>query len=482
MKRGPKGATCVEPLELSCGGSLSNRFRHFAFQYLRFADGTPMVLRQWQLDLVASVWDSVPRPRLAGWALARGNGKSSLAAAMAVFVLMTGGHDVSVDVVAVDERQAGIVFGIAAKFIARHPELSDRVQVYRDRLVYPGTESEMTCLPGTAAALEGRNPDLCICDEGGRIDPEVFEVIALASGKKATSTVLLIGTPGPRVDNVLARFRQHAHDHPEDTTQVYREIGAAGFEHHPTDCEHCWVLANPALDDFLYRDSLAALQPPKMTEAHFRRARLIQWVTDVDNPLVDATTWDGLSTGLHIPEGTRVVAGVDGATARDHFAIVLATVEPVPHFDVWRVFNPADTGGRIDILEVEESIRELSRRYALVELAADPFQLGRTLQVLASEGMNVTEWPFSPSRVTRATTDLHTALVNGQLTHSGDEVLRAHMLAASVIETDNGLKLGKVSRSRHAAKIDCASAVLISHSRASWLASQKPKRARFIGV
>lgn len=295
MKRGPKGSKVVTPLAFSCFGKPSDRFRQFAFQHLRLSDGSPLALRPWQLELVAAVWDSQPHPRLAAWALARGNGKSSLAAALAVWTLMTAGNDASVDVIAVDERQAGIVFGIAARFISRNPDLAERVQVYRDRLVYPATGSEMWCLPGTPAALEGRNPDLCICDEGGRLLPEAYEVAALASGKKKLSTVLLIGTPGPRPDNVLARVRETALANPDDSTQVYREISAAGFESHSTDCEHCWEAANPALDDFLYRDALAALQPPKMTESHFRRTRLVQWVTDNDDPFVTGDVWDGLA-------------------------------------------------------------------------------------------------------------------------------------------------------------------------------------------
>lgn len=481
MKRGPKGPVNAAPLGFSHVGNESERFRHFAFQYLRLADGSPLVLREWQMKLVASVWDSVPRPRLAGWALARGNGKSSLAAAMAVFVLMCGGPDVSVDVVAVDERQAQIVFGIAAKFIARHPALAERVQVYKDRLVYPATESDMTCLPGTAAALEGRNPTLCICDEGGRIDPEVYEVVALASGKRVSSTVLLIGTPGPRVDNVLARFREHAQAHPEDTSQVYREIGAAGFEGHPTDCEHCWELANPGLDDFVHRDALAALQPPKMTEAHFRRARLIQWVTDVEDPLVTADVWDALATGDHIPDGADVVIALDGSHSRDHTALLVGTVASTPHFDTLAVFTPEQSvTGRIDVLAVENAVREACFRWNVREVVADPFRWNRTLQVLASEGITVTEFPHSPSRLTAATTDLHTAIVNGQITHSGDGALRSHVLAASVIENDGGLKLGKVSRSRHAPKIDLAACLVMNYSRCQWLATRKPKRYRVI--
>lgn len=482
MRRGPKGPVWTAPLEFSCTGLASDRFRQFAFQYLRLKDDQPLQLRDWQVDLVATVWDSNPRPRQAAWAMPRGQAKSTLAAAMAVYVLFTGGNEVSVDVVAVDERQAGIVFGIAAKFVTRHPDLSSRIQVYKDRLVYPATESEMCCLPGTAAALEGRNPDLCICDEGGRIDPEVYEVCALAAGKKPTSLILLIGTPGPRPDNVLAQFRQHAHDHPEDTSQVYVEHSAAGFEHHPTDCAHCWELANPALDDFLYRDALAALQPPKMTTSHFRRTRLVQWVADNDDPFITAEVWDALSTGVGVPDGAEVVLALDGSHSRDCTALLIGTVAPKPHFDTLAVFTPEDTpDGRINVLAVEQAIRDACRRWNVREVVLDPFRWNRTGQVLAAERIPVVEFPHSPSRLTKATTELHTALVNGGITHSGDQRFRDHVLAASVIEHDGGLRLGKVSRSRHAPRIDLAACLVMAYSRTSWLSTRKRQRRRVIG-
>ena len=411
----------------------------------------------------------------------RGQAKSTLAAAMAVYTLMTGGNEVSVDVVAVDERQAGIVFGIAARFIARHPDLASRIAVYKDRLVYPATGSEMCCLPGTAAALEGRNPDLCICDEGGRIDPEVYEVCALAAGKKPASLVLLIGTPGPRLDNTLARFREHALAHTDDTSQVYREHSAAGFESHPTDCTHCWELANPALDDFLYRDALAALQPPKMTESHFRRTRLVQWVQDNDDPFVTGDVWDDLATGVSIPDGSEVVLALDGSHTRDCTALLVGTVAATPHFDTLALFTPTE-GRPIDVLAVEQAIRDACTRFVVREVVADPFRWNRTLQVLAAEGIPVVEFPHSPARLTKATTDLHSAIVNGNATHSGERCLREHVLAATVVEHDGGLRLGKVSRSRHAPRIDLAACLVMAHSRCCWLATRKPNRHRVIGV
>ena len=136
----------------------------------------------------------------------------------------------------------------------------------------------------------------------------------------------------------------------------------------------------------------------------------------------------------------------------------------------------------MDVLAVEDEIRQACRRWNVREVVADPFRWNRTLQVLAAEDIPVIEFPHSPARLTKTTTDLHSAIGNGGLTHSGDVTLRAHMLAASVIESDGGLRLGKVSRSRHAPKIDLAACLLMGYSRCSWLASRKPKRARVIGV
>ena len=195
---------------------------------------------------------------------------------------MTAGNDASVDVIAVDERQAGIVFGIAARFISRNPDLAGRFR----------------CI-GIGWCIRLRGLRCGVCQEHRqrwRAETRTCVSVMKVAGcyprrmkwrhlrqAKKLSTVLLIGTPGPRPDNVLARVRETALANPDDSTQVYREISAAGFESHSTDCEHCWEAANPALDDFLYRDALAALQPPKMTESHFRRTRLVQWVTDNDD-------------------------------------------------------------------------------------------------------------------------------------------------------------------------------------------------------
>ena len=429
--------------------------------------------------------DADPQPRVAGWCLPRGQGKSTLVAALGVYELMTGGEGATVIVAAVDERQAGIVFNVAARMVEMNDELASRVQVFKDRLVVPSRGASFTCLPASPASLEGLDYSLAIVDEIGRVAPETWEVIALAQGKRERSTLIGIGTPGPNEDNVLARLRAYSVDHPEDTSQVYREFSATGFEDHPPSCEHCWELANPALDDYLHRDALRALLPPKMSETHFRRARLCQFVGGNEHPFIDRDTWNGLSTGLAVSDGAEVVLGVDASLKDDSTAIVIGTVAAKPHFDTLAVWEKPrdDDGWQVPILDVEQAIRDAARRYKVREVAFDPAYFTRSAHVLEAEGLPMVAYAQSPVRQTAATNDLHSSAMAGLFTHSGDPDLTRHVLNATVKESDKGIRIAKHgNRSRSAPKIDLATALMMAHSRASWLAAQQKPRKRYGGA
>src|SRR4029453_16206100 len=147
-------------------------------------------------------------------------------------------------------------------------------------------------LPAVPKRLEGQDFTLAIVDEAGRVDQEVYEVVALVTGKQQASVVLAIGTPGPELEQtVLGRLRTYATDHPEDPLVVWREHSAAGFEDHPVDCRHCWELANPAGGDFLAWDGLEACLPPKMREASFRRARLCRLTDQLEEAWLPPGNW-----------------------------------------------------------------------------------------------------------------------------------------------------------------------------------------------
>lgn len=486
MKAGPKSAVLDSPLPWRPRVVGSRRFAKFCERYIRVPSGTgalsPLRLRAWQVALVASVLDAAVQPRTAGWMLPRGQGKSSLIAAWAVYELFFGGENAVICIVAVDERQAGIVFGIARRMCELNPELASRVQFFKDRLYIPSRNAEMLCLPAEPKRLEGLNYTLAILDEGGVANRDSYEVLTLAQGKRVRSTLVVLGTPGPNLnDQVLLDLRKQATENPADSSMAWREFSAAGYEDHPVDCRHCWTLANPALGDFLHEDALVALLPPKVREATFRRARLCQLASDTEGKFLPGGVWDGLGTGKPIADRAEVVIALDGSFSDDTTALLLGTVSPTPHFDVLQVWErpPGDDDYRVPVADVEQAIREACRRWQVREIIADPFRWTRTMQALESEKLPVVEFPHSPSRLTAATTDLYAACVNGRLTHSGDARLAAHVGAAVITEDARGMRLSKVSRSRTALKIDLAACLVMAHSRATWRAThKKKKRAR----
>lgn len=480
---GPKVAADESPLPLVSDSSGSARFGDFCEQFVMVPKGTgardPLLLRSWQTDLVGSVLDADPRPRTAGWMMPRGQGKSTLVAALGLYDLFLGDEGASVVVAATDERQAGIVFRTAVRMVELCDDLTARAHTYKDRITVPARGASFQVLPAEPKSLEGLDPSLAILDEIGVISRDVYEVLSLAQGKRETSTLLGIGTPGPDPhEGVLADLRAYADQYPEDGSLVWREFSAAGFESHPVDCGHCWQLANPALDDFLHEDAMTALLPPKTREATFRRARLCQFVTDTSGEFLPPGCWESLATGELIPDGADVVLALDGSFSDDTTALLLGTVATEPHFMPLQVWErpSGDESYRVPVAEVEQAIRDACRRWQVAEIIADPFRWTRTLQALEAEKLPVVEFPHSPSRLTAATGDLYSAAVNGKLTHSGDPKLADHV-GAAVIKTDaRGIRLDKQSRSRHARKIDLAACLVMAHSRATWRATKKRKK------
>jgi phage terminase large subunit-like protein len=482
MSPGPKRAVDESSLPWRPRSTGSTRFAKFCERFIIVPKGkgarTPLILRDWQRDLVGSVLDAETQPRTAVWTLGRGNGKSTLLAAWALYELFEGGEGATVIVCAVDERQAGIIFNSAVRMTELNDDLGSRVQVFKDRMTIPSRGATFYWLPAEPKRLEGLDYSLALVDECGVVNPETWQVVCLASGKREVSTVVGIGTPSVNPDSVLANARRYARDFPDDKTTAYREHSAAGFEDHPTTCVHCWRLANPALGDFLAEDSMLAVQPPKMSEAAFRRARLCQFVDANESPFIEAGIWDALSTGVGVRDGAEVVIALDGSLSDDSTALLVGTVSATPHFDKLAVWaNPGDPEWRINVQEVEAEIRKACKRWNVREIIADPAYWTRSLQILASEGLPIMEFPHSPTRQTAATNDLHTCALNGRMTHSGDETLRLHVLNATVVESDRGIRISKASRKRSAGKVDLCACLVMAHSRATWLAMKKKKRA-----
>lgn len=471
------------PLPWRPRGTESERFRQFCKRFLKVPKGhnagKPVLLRDWQIELVSSVMDRNPRPRLAGWMIGRGNGKSSLLACWALYELFTGSDGGHIVVCARNQKQATILFNVARMMVQRSPELLSRCQVMKEAIYYPRTMSTLEAMPSEAESLEGLDFSLALVDELQVVPQDTVSTLMLAQGKRPVSSLVGIGNPPAEMtDSVLVDWR-NLHQELGDKFITWREFSADEYQHHDKLCEHCINLANPAYGDFLAMDVFVT-DAATVSDASYRRKRLCQFVESNESPFLTPEIWDALNTGRPIPDGAEVVIAVDASLKDDSTGIVVGEIADKPHFDKLRVFEKplGDDMWRVDILAVEDCIRQAAKRWKIREVAYDPAYFTRSAQVLADEGLPMVEFSQTQKRQTPATNDLHSAAINGLFTHSGDADLRRHVLNATVKESDQGIKLAKTSRSKNAPKIDLCAALMMAHSRTSWHATRPKKQNR----
>ena len=484
LKAGPKAEADDTPLDTSMLPEKRDyrRIDAFAREYLRIPKGVgagePFRLRPFQRSIVKKMFPPTGRrPRQGVVSMPRGNGKSGLAAVLAIYGLMADEVEgAQVLIVASDERQARIVFNAARRMIALDERLADRVQIFADRIYVPATDSTMMPLPAEPAALQGWDPSLVIVDELHVVTEPVWDSMALAAGKRPESLTLAISTPADRLESVMWRLVEYGRHNPDDRSFVLVEYAAP--EGCALDDEAALKEANPALGDFLALD--AVLSTLKTTrEAPFRRYRLGQWVGRADSWLPWGE-WDKCAdpdAGTP-PDGSRVVLAFDGSASGDSTALVGCTLEG--HLFVVALWQAPDGNERwrVPRHEVTSMVAASFERWDVLELAADPWGWRSELEEWASAHGRVVEWNTAHAgRMAPATDRLYAAVMDRTMTHDGDPDLAEHVANAVPKQTTMGDLIHKDKRNS-SRKIDAAVAAIVAHDRAAWHVANPPKSRR----
>lgn len=177
--------------------------------------------------------------------------------------------------------------------------------------------------------------------------------------------------------------------------------------------------------------------------------------------------WDDCQSVRQIPDGADVVLALDGSFSGDSTAVIAVEMSEFPHIQIaghWEK-PPGAIDWRVDILEVEDSIRTACLRWAVKEITADPHLWARSLQILAEEGLPITEFPQSPARMTPATKRFTDMVNTRALTHSGEPALTRHVSNAVLKQDSRGTRLMKEAKSSER-RIDLAVAAVMAVERA----------------
>lgn len=471
MKAGPKAQVEAPPLDLTgWPRDRAKRREKFIREYLTVPKGhgagKPVRLREFQQDIVRAAF--APGIRTALVSIPRANGKTMLAAALAVAEMFVGDDSAEVLVVASDQRQANITLRMAKRMIELNPRLSERAHVYADRIVVPERDSLLLPLPAEPGALHGHDPSLLIVDELHVVTEATWEAVTSMTGKRPESLTLAISTPSSSPDCIMWRLVEHgrAGDDPAFALKEY-----AAPEGCAVDDLEAWKLGNPAMackSPFLAVDGMEAARKT-LREPVFRQLRLGQWITGVEAWLPFGA-WDSCSRSTRdLLVGERVVLAFDGSASGDSTALVGCTLDGHLWVEgLWE--NPKDQQWRVPREDVDTAVAAAFDKYDVVELACDPWGWRSEIEAWAKRHgeKRVLEWNTAyAQRMAPATDRLYQAVTTNTVTHDGDPRLSAHIAHCIAKRTPMGDLVSKDKRGSPR-KIDAAVAAIVAFDRAAF--------------
>lgn len=448
--------------------------------------GRPVVLREWQRDILRGIYDTPTRRAIVSFG--RKNGKTALAAFLLLLHLCgpEARENSQLYSAAQSREQAAILFALAAKIVRMSPDLAQYVTV-RD------TAKQLACqelgtlyraLSAEASTAYGLSPVFVVHDELGQVRgprSELYEALETASGAQDSPLSVVISTQAPTDADLLSVLIDDAKTKADPETKLY--LYAAGEDADPFS-EAAWIAANPAYGDFqnpveVARQAADAKRMPAR-EASYRNLILNQRVT-VHNPFVSRSVWEanaGAPAEAAFMAGPCFI-GLDLSARNDLTALVMVAkgdgawhVRPeffapaqgvedraqrdrVP-YDVWARDGALTltAGASVEYAWVAQRLVELCEQYPVTMIAYDRWRMDVLKAELARIGTELPLEPFGQGYASMAPAleALETELVNNRIRHGNHPVLRNH--AANAIALSDPAGNRKLDKSKATGRID----------------------------
>jgi phage terminase large subunit-like protein len=423
-------------------------FRSFT-RRLILDNGDPFVLEPAQSRIM--------KAHFAGWTevcaiIPTGNGKSTLLAARGLHHMLTTPQAECI-VAAASADQAAIMFDQMAGFVERS-ELA--LDVKRGiRAIYHQGEGpnrkplgRIRVISADASKNSGAIPSLVLVDElQAHPDGHLYNMLQQRLNKRHAQ-MLTISNAGWDEKSFLAQMRQRAYEHDSFVRKGMlntAEVGSmAFFEWCLGDADdprnvRTVKRANP-LKAVKVEDLTRRLESPGLIWPEWLRATCGRW-TIAETPWLGEdgeAVWDGLeldvgglSDGDEVYLAVRCGAGAGIGIASPRAEAVVGGIE----------YLPAPHGGRVPLEHVEQRIRQLAKRFKILQVAYDPDQFRRSAEILEAEHLPMIEVPQRPQRLAQATATIWRLISAGLLHHDGDPELRSQALAGRTKETTGGWRL-----------------------------------------
>lgn len=476
------------------------------FTYLRHWKGKwagqPFVLAPWEVFVLGSVFgwrreNGTRRFRIAWIEIPRKNGKSMLAAGMALFATFFCGEPGAEGyTIATSRRQARIVFENACKFVKASAAFSRRLFVGQHAIASESSGSKLEPISKETPQQHGFNASVAIIDEvHAHRSSELIDVVQSSMGARQEPLTIEITTAG--VGRSSVAWQHHLYSAkllegvlpPDDAWFAF--IAAADPEDDFT-LPAVWKKANPnygisVLPTFL-REEARRARELVTAQNTFKQMYLNLWVEQAERWL-DLAAWD---TGAAVPEpfGHRTVyGGLDLAATRDLTSLVWVAEDADGILDVQvRFWMPAAAlerrdrttqvafkqwvrdglvtitpGAVVDYGAVRTAILADATTYGVAEIGFDPWNAMQLAGELEAEGLTMRPIRQGFPTLHDPTSALGERVIAGKIRHGGHAVLR-WMASNMTVARDNDGRI-KPDRKAAADKIDGVVALIMALDR-----------------
>jgi phage terminase large subunit-like protein len=458
--------------------------------------GKPLILEEWQREVVRIIFgwlkpeldahgtptgEMIRRFTIAYIEIPRKNGKSELAAAIALYLLTADGEPgAEVYASATKKDQAKIVWDTAAAMVKASPDLKRFVKVQRNNLSCAELGSKMEPLGADSNTLDGLNPHGNVVDElHAHRDRGVWDVLDTAMGARRQPLTLAITTSGT-FDPESIGWLQHDHatkvlegfDTGFEDDGFFAFIAAADDDADWTLPE-TWAQANPNFGvsvkpAYLAQQCEKAKTQPSFLNT-FLRLHLDRWTQQRDRWL-SVEQWnacDRAPLSLEALRGRIAYGGLDLAATIDIAAFALCLPREVggkPFYDfLLRFYCPEETiavrsqkdrvpydawvrdgwltatpGNVIDYAFIREDVKAAGAVVDLREVGYDKWNALQLATQLEGDGFTLVEMRQGFQTMSEPSKEFEKLIVSKCLGHGDNPILRWMVSNVSAREDPNG--------------------------------------------
>jgi phage terminase large subunit-like protein len=435
------------------------------------ADGgpaQPMRLIDWQRDRVVMPIFGWKRPdgrlryRRAGIFCPKKQGKSFLMAALAEYLLTAHFPLADVYPAAVDREQARIIYRMLKRSVEASPILSKRLEVVDSKSIIRNREhgNVLRCLSADAWRNEGLNGSVIIDEIHAHRSDELVAALTYATRATPNGLVLAISTAGDNKNGVGYQWwkdaqlvsREHGGD-PAANPSFYGLIYAADPEDDFSD-PAVWRKANPSMGITFAEEEFAADHQDATTDprkfSRWLRYSLNVWADGRDEQWFKG---DAFANCRRPPPealaGRPCVVGVDLASNLDMTAACFLFQAADGSYDaVMRYWVPEETvaererkdripystwiregwltvtpGARLDHEHVARDILAFGKDHQILQVGADPWQVGPLATFLQRENVEVKAVAQSTARLNAPCKMLEGLVVEGKFRYESPILL-----------------------------------------------------------